>query len=281
MERRNVRLVRVIVGVVATILLLGVTRIVSTTRPRERVVESGGVRIEHLTVTGQVGPGDPLIEARIVTERSVTPHLIYKMSREGEMVQIDMTPVGEERWQARLPSREKGERILYGIAVPLDDGTTVTLPEDGTTLYTLKYKGEVSRAVLILHIIFMFVAFYFLIQCLWSAIDVMNTGRGKGEAVANARWVFLTTFIGGWPLGFILNYQAFGVIWEGYPFGYDVTDNKTQLIFIFWLVSLLLVRGSFLGRGEEKDLLGPRGFATAALISFIVSLFLYIVPHSL
>jgi hypothetical protein len=127
----------------------------------------------------------------------------------------------------------------------------------------------------------MFGAFYFMIQSLWSAIDILSTGLGKKSAVSNARWVLLCTFIGGWPLGFLLNYQAFGPLWEGFPFGYDITDNKTQLIFIFWLVSLLLVRGSFLGKGEERDWLGPRGFALAILLSYIVSLFLFIVPHSL
>ena len=135
--------------------------------------------------------------------------------------------------------------------------------------------------MLVLHIIFMFGAFYFMIQSLWSAIEILSTGEGMKSAVLNARWALLCTFIGGWPLGYLLNYQAFGPIWEGFPFGYDITDNKTQLIFLFWHVSLLLVRGSFLGRGRERDLLGPRGFALAVLLSYIVSLFLFIVPHSL
>jgi hypothetical protein len=274
--------VRVIVGIVVTILLLGVARVTSTRRSRELAVESEGIRIVHDTVTEQVGPGEPVISALIVTDRIIEPRLIYKIGDdEGEAERINMLHMGENRWEARLPSLTKGTKIYYGFVVLLDDGTTVMLPGERDDFPVLKYKGKASPIVLGLHIIFMFGAFYFMIQSLWSAIALINTGEGKRETVSNARWVFFLTLIGGWPLGFILNYQAFGVIWEGYPFGYDITDNKTQVIFIFWLVSLLLVRGSFLANNEEKDLLGPRGFAIAVLISFVVSLFLYIVPHSL
>jgi hypothetical protein len=52
-------------------------------------------------------------------------------------------------------------------------------------------------------------------------------------------------------------------------------------MFVFWLISLLLVRGSFFGRDIKSDTLGPRGFAFAVIVSFVVSLLIFIVPHSL
>jgi hypothetical protein len=281
MKKPSMSVSRIIVGIIVTILLLGVTRLVSTKRPREMSVESDGIRVEHVTVTEQVGPGEPIISARIVADGAIEPVLIYKVDGEDDAEHVAMRYAGKERWEVRLPSLEKGMRIHYGLSVRLEDGSTVMLPAKEDAFPLVKYKGEASPLVLVLHVVFMFGAFYFMVQSLWSAIDIMSTGQGKREAVSSARWVFFCTLIGGWPLGFLLNYQAFGVIWEGYPFGYDITDNKTQVIFLFWLVSLLLVRGSFLGRSEDEDMLGPRGFAIAVLVSYIVSLFLFLVPHSL
>jgi hypothetical protein len=127
----------------------------------------------------------------------------------------------------------------------------------------------------------MFASFLFMVMALFGAIRILRRGEGKASAVRSARWVLALSFLGGWPLGFLLNYQTFGVLWEGYPFGRDITDNKTQFMFVLWLASLLLVRGSFLGRGEDRDRLGAKGFAWAVVASFIVSLGLFIIPHSM
>jgi hypothetical protein len=131
------------------------------------------------------------------------------------------------------------------------------------------------------HILFMFGAFFFMVMSFLAAIDILRGREDKKNAVCAARWVLVTSFIGGWPLGFVLNYQTFGMLWEGFPFGYDVTDNKTQVIFILWLVSLLLAWGSFVGKGEEKDRLGRKAFALAIVACFVVSLALFILPHSI
>jgi hypothetical protein len=135
--------------------------------------------------------------------------------------------------------------------------------------------------VIALHIVFMFASLFFMLLALFGAVRILRLGESKRSTVGSGRWALLCSFIGGWPLGFILNYQAFGVVWEGYPFGRDITDNKTQVIFLVWLASLLLVRGSFLGRGEEKDRLGARAFAWVIVGSFVVSFALFIVPHSM
>ena len=281
MNRPGITILRIGVGIVVTILLLGVARRISTRRPRELAAEIGDMRIEHVSVTEQVGPGSPAVSARIVSDELVEPSIVYTVVGEEGTRRINMVHGGEGRWEAYLPAIEKSGRIMYALTIRRESGSTVRLPEEEGSFLLVKYKGEVSPVVLGLHIIFMFGAFYFMVQSLWSAIEILSSGRGKRSAVSNTRWVLVFTFIGGWPLGFLLNYQAFGPIWEGFPFGYDITDNKTQLIFLFWLVSLLLVRGSFLGKGEERDWLGPRGFALAILLSYILSLFLFIVPHSL
>lgn len=250
-------------------------------RPHDLAVVRVGFRIEHRTVTEQVGPGRPDLSIMVKGGEALEPVVRYRVGKEEALRTVVMTDEGDGMWRAALPEFEKGTKIYYALELLQGGGTVARIPEENVSFLFIKYKGKVSAVVLTLHILFMFASFYFMVQSLWSAIGILAGRAWKAEAVRHARWVLISSFIGGWPLGFILNYQAFGVVWEGFPFGYDVTDNKTQIMFVFWLVSLLLVRGSFLGRGEERDTLGARGFASALILSFIVSLLLFIVPHSL
>jgi hypothetical protein len=271
---------RIVIGLVLTVVLLGLAKRLSTRRPHDAVVERGELRMEHTTVTEQVGPGGPVVSVAVRPGSGVAAAVLYKEGAAGALRRIEMIAAGEGRWDANLPALEKGARVFYALDIHRDGASVARIPEDEQSFLLVKYKGTASNAVLVLHVLFMFGAFFFMVQALWSAVGILRGSEGKGGAVNSARWVLICSFIGGWPLGFVLNYQAFGVFWEGYPFGYDITDNKTQVMFLFWLVSLLLVRGSFLGRGEGADRLGARGFAIAVIVSFFVSLLLFIVPHS-
>ena len=155
------------------------------------------------------------------------------------------------------------------------------LPEDEGESLRLRYKGEVSTLVLVLHVIFMFGAFFFMVMAALCANDLRKGIGTKKLTVKMVRWLILFTFIGGWPLGFILNAQRFGPVWEGFPFGYDVTDNKTQIMFVFWLMVVLLGWGSFIGRSPETDRFGDREWSVAVLIASVLSLAIFLIPHSL
>jgi len=68
-------------------------------------------------------------------------------------------------------------------------------------------------------------------------------------------------------LGPVVQKYAFDAYWTGWPFGHDLTDNKSLLAFIFWAVAL----GYQIWKREKK------GWAVvAAVILFLV----YIIPHS-
>lgn len=240
-----------------------------------------GVRIRHTTVTEQVGPGEPTVFLSIASSEMVTPFVLYRSPHEAEPERRPMVPGSDDRWEARLPDRGKGGRLLYAFEIVRHGGDVRRLPEAPDGFYLIKFKGEYSSFVLVLHIAAMFGSFFFMFMSFFSAVEILKGTEGKRKTIVFARCVLILSFLGGWPLGFILNYQAFGPVWEGFPFGYDITDNKTQLMFVFWLASLLLVRGSFFGRDTKSDKLGPRGFAIAVILSFVVSLILFLVPHSI
>jgi len=118
-------------------------------------------------------------------------------------------------------------------------------------------------------------------------------------------------FLGGFPLGWAVALQRYEVAWTGLPFGWDITDNKTLVIMLMWIGAVLLAKGSMsrmlarrggnfcpfkLGlkagarasgrlRGwlerERKDIVGPGMLSLVVILVTVVSLALYLVPHSI
>jgi hypothetical protein len=271
---------RIVIALIVTIALLGAARRLTSGKPRDVHVNAGDVQIWHRTVTAHYGSGQPIIEVKLEAppESRIVVH--FKTPDNPKEQKRGLVSIGNGRYIAHLPPYDIGARIRYALVLTKPDGSRVRVPS-GDRYYVIKFKGRASQAVLAAHIVCMFAAFFFMVLTLFGAIRILRGFEDKRRTVSAARWALFLSFIGGWPLGLILNKQTFGVAWEGYPFGYDITDNKTQIVFIFWLVSLLLVWGSFVGRGEDRDRIGRKGFAWSMIACFFVSLALYILPHSL
>lgn len=272
---------RIIIGIVLTLLLLAAARRLSTGRPADLVSEAQGMKVYHRTVTEMVGRGQPCVRARIEPVQHAAMVVRWISPPSSEIQARGMWEIKKGLFEACLPKLEKGTKIKYWITASNVEGTKVRVPADPGKFGVLRYKGTASSVVIGAHVLFMFGAFFFMVMSVLAAIEILRGREDKKNAVRAARWVLASSFIGGWPLGFILNHQTFGTLWEGFPFGYDVTDNKTQAIFILWFVSMLLSWGSFIGRGEEKDRLGRRAFALSIVVCFAVSLVLFILPHSM
>jgi hypothetical protein len=96
---------------------------------------------------------------------------------------------------------------------------------------------------------------------------------GRPEARRYA-WVTLVLIgVGGLVLGPIVQKHAFGAYWTGWPFGEDLTDNKTLAMWLAWAVAVA-VHGR---RPEARDRLVRLTTVAAALLTLAV----YLVPHSL
>ena len=79
--------------------------------------------------------------------------------------------------------------------------------------------------------------------------------------------------IGGLVLGPIVQKYAFGAYWTGWPFGEDLTDNKTLAMWLAWVVAVFV-----LGRRRDPaDRVARWTVAAAAVVMLAV----YLVPHSL
>jgi hypothetical protein len=82
-----------------------------------------------------------------------------------------------------------------------------------------------------------------------------------------AKWTAILLFVGGFILGPLVQKFSFGMFWSGFPIGFDLTDNKTLIALVGWLMALFMMR-----KGKQA-----RVWVVAAAILLMV---VYSIPHS-
>ncbi len=166
---------------------------------------------------------------------------------------------GNYFFYAKLPKQPPAGKLEYYIRLEANH-SEIHIPEKEPVI--IRYKGDVPTFYLILHIIVIFA----------SLIVGIRTGLEYFSKEPNyKKYVLLTTgllFLGGMVLGPIIQKFAFGQYWTGFPFGFDLTDNKILISFIGWVLALISLYRS------KK----PYKWIIAAVILMII---VFIIPHSL
>lgn len=163
-----------------------------------------------------------------------------------------------------------GERIVLGDGGKDEPTHTADEGESaGTSNIVIRYKDPVPDYVLIPHIFFMFFAMMFGMRAGLAALFAPAGMRPFG-------WVALIGItIGGMVLGPIVQKYAFGAYWTGFPFGGDLTDNKTLFMWVGWLIAC-----TTLGlRPKRRE--SPLISRSVVILATIVMTAVYLVPHSM
>jgi hypothetical protein len=160
----------------------------------------------------------------------------------------------------RLPGlKERAGKYEYFVLI--GNGSEEPASITGDRAIMARYKADVPMWALGVHILVIFASMALAIRTVLAAL-------------ANAPYIgylwstVLSLLLGGFVLGPIVQWYAFGVWWSGIPFGYDWTDNKVLVELAFWLWALFLNRGS---RRNRK----------AVYIAGAATLFVYFIPHSI
>ncbi|HVO09329.1 MAG TPA: hypothetical protein VMX54_01135 [Vicinamibacteria bacterium] len=165
---------------------------------------------------------------------------------------------------ALLPAQPPAGRLEYFVL--LRDGSgELRLPPGEPVV--MRFKGEVPALVLIPHVVVIFLSMLIGVRAALAAL------LGRPEARRYA-WVTLVGItLGGMILGPVVQKYAFGALWTGWPFGSDVTDDKTAVMWLAWIAAVAVVSR----RREARDRLARVAVALAAAVMIAV----YVVPHSL
>jgi len=125
----------------------------------------------------------------------------------------------------------------------------------------IRFKGSVPGNILVPHIIIMFTAM--LLSNFSGIIAFMKHPKQR----LYGRITLVLLLIGGLILGPMVQFHAFGEYWTGIPFGWDLTDNKLLVAFIFWVIAIAA------NRKREKPSL--------TVLAAIILLIIYSIPHSM
>jgi hypothetical protein len=278
---------KIVIAVVFTLLMLVFARSTTAVRSVHKTINQQGILIDHHTVPKQVGDEIPVISARV--EGASEVKLVYKIGADGQYQTAAMTPDPEETnvYQASIPLNPKGVKAWYYLeaVAPRESGEViVTLPEKNQGQIEpikLKFEGEVPAYIVISHVLCIFGAIFCSVLALFSVVDLGKGKRTLRQSLKFPIWTLALLFLGFVPFGIAMNYFAFGVTWEAFPFGWDVTDNKSQIMMAFWLVTLILVKGTLSGKGESKNLVSDRAYSALVVISFVATMIILAIPHSL
>jgi hypothetical protein len=158
-----------------------------------------------------------------------------------------------------LPKQPRAGKLLYKVVLVQGETEVPLTPEEPLII---RFRGAVPIWVLIPHVLTMFLAMLFAARAGLAALDK------KSKPIAFAKWAAIFLFISGFILGPLMQYYGFGPFWAGFPFGHDMTDNKTLVAMIGWIIALRAGR-----KGREA-----RAWVLAASLIFLVA---FLIPHSI
>jgi hypothetical protein len=160
---------------------------------------------------------------------------------------------------ASLPRQQAAGKLNYYVKLASRE-SELFLPENKSVV--IRFKGDVPTFVLILHVIGMFGA---MLLSTRTGLEFFNQ---EPNFIKLTYWTLGFLFVGGLILGPVVQKYAFDAYWTGFPFGHDLTDNKTAVAFIGWLIAFYMYRKS-------------KRPVKWALFASILLMIIYLIPHSL
>jgi len=149
------------------------------------------------------------------------------------------------------------QKFEYKVLIVKDDQKT-EIPKSPVIL---RFKGDVPTLILIIHVILIFTA---MLVSTRAGLEFFNKEPNFKKF---ALWALGFITIGGMILGPVVQKYAFGELWTGIPFGIDLTDNKTLIAWIVWIVATIQV---YRDKSPKKWM----------LIAALVTLIIFSIPHS-
>jgi hypothetical protein len=201
------------------------------------------------TVKLQLDIPDTNISADIKMKRfrSYDAWTMYPMKRE------------KDNLTAEIPHQEPGGKVMYQIFLntPVENKVPVTQEP-----VILRFRGDVPIIVVIIHLIFMFGTFTIAIR---TGLEALFNGE---KVYKMTFWTAILLFVGGLISGPIMQKFAFDAYWTGWPFGHDLTDNKTVVGLLIWIIAAWQIK-----KHPERK--------WWAILATVVLIGVYLIPHSL
>lgn len=219
-----------LLAIVITLVLSIYQRMTGPTYPKKVTIELNGesypVRLPRSGVQH-----DEIITLKAVPEHVEGPQLHYRRyPTTNDYTTVDFA-YQDSTWQASLPVQPVAGKLQYYITV----GGKDYLKDEPIVI---RFRNDVPAIILIPHILLMFGAMLFAVYTLLLVVTHKPYSLWLKITVA-------TLFVGGFILGPLVQHAAFGPWWAGFPYGTDLTDNKTLISFLFFVVALATLKWKY------------------------------------
>lgn len=245
-----------IIAIIITLLSSVYTRMTGPTKPERGQVEIADENIRFRLIRTWDQPSDAPVK---IKAENMDIHGYFRYKRYPSFDQWDTLRLDRDdnHLTAYIPEQPAAGKVMYQVVLEKGDDKA-TLTEEPIFI---RFRDAVPAWALTPHIIFMFAAMLFSMRAGLAAL-------AKEKTYHYALWTIVTLILGGLVFGPIVQKYAFGDWWTGWPFGTDLTDNKTAVSFVFWLIAFFKVR---------KKPFHRSWVLVAAIVLFII----YLIPHSL
>ncbi|MFH1942509.1 MAG: hypothetical protein ABIL68_10430 [bacterium] len=233
-------------------------RMTGPTYPLSGWVTIGNERIRYELIRSETVNSDAKISisAADTTISGIVEYRRYKSDDDWTKLVLERS---NDRLETILPAQPAAGKLMYVVYLKKGE-EKISL--SGEKPIIIRYKGAVPTAILLPHILLMFLA---MLLSNRAGLEALNK---DGRAYRYLLWTVGIFFVGGFILGPLMQKYAFGAYWTGIPFGRDLTDNKTLIAMLGWIFAWFKNRKGRDGRGW---------IVFAALLMLLV----YMIPHSL
>jgi len=223
---------------------------------------TGSIRIDTASVAYRLdrshgGDGDHEVSLATGTT-DITGRLEWKRHNTDDRWTAVPMVFSDGTLRGPLPHQPPAGKLDYRIMLQRGNAEAL-IPETGGVV--IRFKGDVPLFILIPHVIAMFGA---MLLSTRTGLEIFNAQPAYKRLTY---WTIGFLAVGGMILGPVVQKYAFDAFWTGWPFGHDLTDNKTLIALVAWIVAALATSRV---RNPRPWLLG------AALVVFIV----FLIPHS-
>ena len=215
-----------LLAVIITLALSVYQRMTGPTHPKKVDIELRGENYQvKLPRSGVQKDEDVKLKGVPSTAKAQLHYRQYPTANDYTTVDFEWK---DDAWQVALPMQPIAGKLQYYLTV---DGKDYLKDEP----VVIRFRNDVPAYILIPHILLMFGAMLFAVYTFLLVVARKEYRKWLNITVG-------TLFVGGFVFGPLVQHAAFGPWWTGFPYGTDLTDNKTLISFLFFLAALATLK---------------------------------------
>lgn len=253
---KNRSIILWMIAILLTVATAVYQRVTGPTYPIKGEVELGGKLINYKLDRAHAGSTNNEVKIKII-DQNISGLLFWKRFKTNDVWHQQEMKFNNGYLIGTLPNQPPAGKLVYKIILN-NDKQKITIPEEPVII---RFRGDVPVFIIVPHVILIFLA---MLLSTRTGLEYFNKNPNYKKLTY---WTFGILILGGLIFGPIMQKYAFGEFWTGIPFGIDLTDNKTLVAVIGWIIALIALK---------KSAKPQRWIIFASILMFVI----YLIPHS-